>query len=465
MDADVVQRLGEIVEWKDSHLIFQNNKWRFMFQRAIFKSHYVRFFQKNGKEVDVKRFLKKMCDVDCCVEHWIEVPFTKRKQPDMSDQGDDAELKLVDLPEDYRLSVLKQIESNSTPGDPKSNIPGRCQLWNGFISPEGYGTISVCSKMHKLHRASYQLYNLAEIPPGHLIRHLCGNRACSAKDHLATGTPTENAADRISTGTARVGESHAQCVHTDEMVLQVYNSRGTLTIRECAEKFGCTESFVGLVRAGHRRNDVTGVPKRKRPKLTRHELRKEDETEAKQYIEERHVKWTDPEDGQVHWLWRREQLSSAGYGLATFHNIKYPAHVFSYRAYHSCTRIPPGHLVRHGCKYRNCVNPDHLCTGTNTENMADKIRDGTDCRGDKHSSAKLTESYVRHLKAIQGVTTLVERAKMFGISAPTICDIDKGRTWGHVKHDDNYDDTNDDYGEWKMEEDMITPTNREWTTT
>jgi len=89
--------------------------------------------------------------------------------------------------------------------------------------------------------------------------------------------------------------------------------------------------------------------------------------------------------------------------------------------------IPDGHVVRHKCRSKNCVNPEHLETGTQAENAADMIRDGTSAKGVKNPSCKLTEEQVRQIRASTESGAFL--AKKFGVSQPTICNIRAGKRW------------------------------------
>jgi len=90
--------------------------------------------------------------------------------------------------------------------------------------------------------------------------------------------------------------------------------------------------------------------------------------------------------------------------------------------------IPDGHVIRHKCRSKNCVNPDHLETGTQADNMADMIRDGTSTRGTKHGNCKLTEDQVRMIRA-RNTENQTRLAKEFGVSNITIHSILTGKNW------------------------------------
>lgn len=74
------------------------------------------------------------------------------------------------------------------------------------------------------------------------------------------------------------------------------------------------------------------------------------------------------------WLWTAS-LTTRGYGQFQVGTLKSPkirqAHRVSYEIYKG--QIPEGHHILHSCDNRICVNPEHLRTGTNLDNVRDRV--------------------------------------------------------------------------------------------
>jgi hypothetical protein len=131
------------------------------------------------------------------------------------------------------------------------------------------------------------------------------------------------------------------------------------------------------------------------------------------------------------WIWNKP-LSKSGYGSFSMNGQGGLAHRASL-ILHGIL-IPEGHIVRHFCpkKHRNCVNPEHLTTGTHKQNMEDMIRDGSSTFGEKNPAVKLTETQVLEIRRESSNNILTDLAKKYSVSSSSIWSIVKRKTWKHI---------------------------------
>ena len=129
------------------------------------------------------------------------------------------------------------------------------------------------------------------------------------------------------------------------------------------------------------------------------------------------------------WLWTGCK-NSGGYGMFSANGHTQVSHRLSWIL--SGKTIPEGHVIRHKCLNKNCVNPEHLETGTLAENQADRVRDGTSNRGVKNPKVKLTEEHVRQIRARAGETQRL-LAEEYGVSDMAIWSIIHRKSWGWLE--------------------------------
>ncbi len=73
------------------------------------------------------------------------------------------------------------------------------------------------------------------------------------------------------------------------------------------------------------------------------------------------------------WLWQGWK-TPLGYGATYYKRKRWPAHRLSFALLKG--PIPEGMDVCHSCDVRHCINPDHLWTGTASDNILDCARKG-----------------------------------------------------------------------------------------
>jgi hypothetical protein len=125
------------------------------------------------------------------------------------------------------------------------------------------------------------------------------------------------------------------------------------------------------------------------------------------------------------WVWHG--ALRGGYGAFSMEGKLKQSHRVAYELYNK-RPITEGYCIRHKCRNTSCVNPDHIEEGTLAQNQADRIRDGTDCRGEKHPNCKLTAEQVRAIRASTDKVCVL--ADKYNVNNSSISNIRTGRKWG-----------------------------------
>lgn len=88
-----------------------------------------------------------------------------------------------------------------------------------------------------------------------------------------------------------------------------------------------------------------------------------------------------------------------------------------------------GRVLRH--KDGDPSNPklSNLEYGSQKDNSKDKLRHGTDSRGEKNAASLLSEEEVREILQLKGRMSQREIGNLFGISRQAVSDIHRGITW------------------------------------
>ena len=124
-----------------------------------------------------------------------------------------------------------------------------------------------------------------------------------------------------------------------------------------------------------------------------------------------------------------------GYPLSWFDGKKVRLSRFIYEQMHG--EIPEGHVIRHKCDVRECINPEHLETGTQKENVWDAIKRNRfkSRMGGTNNNSKLTVEKVKEIKvALENKSdSNYGLARRYGVSDMAIRKIKKSQMWAHVK--------------------------------
>lgn len=132
------------------------------------------------------------------------------------------------------------------------------------------------------------------------------------------------------------------------------------------------------------------------------------------------------------WEWNKSK-GKWGYGHINVKGKIELAHRVSYRTL--VGEIISNNGVLHKCDNPACVNPDHLFTGTNKDNVLDKVRKNRQSRigqgkGENHSLAKLTEQDVLNIRASGDKQESL--AKKYNVTQSCISHIKNKKSWSHI---------------------------------
>ena len=130
----------------------------------------------------------------------------------------------------------------------------------------------------------------------------------------------------------------------------------------------------------------------------------------------------------------KQAAGTSGYRIFRFSQpghapVTASSHVAICEAWHG-PKPTPAHEVAHGNGDRTDNRAENLAWKTRPENHADKIRHGTNLRGDRHPSSKITDEDVLAIRA--STERPVDLALRYGVTAVHISNIKNGRRRIHV---------------------------------
>ena len=95
-----------------------------------------------------------------------------------------------------------------------------CILFDGYKNKLGYGYTCHKGKGWLAHRWAYTQAH-GPIPKGLHVRHMCHNPSCINPDHLAVGTPQDNADDKVKAGRQCRGETVNTAILTETQAREI----------------------------------------------------------------------------------------------------------------------------------------------------------------------------------------------------------------------------------------------------
>lgn len=93
------------------------------------------------------------------------------------------------------------------------------------------------------------------------------------------------------------------------------------------------------------------------------------------------------------------------------------------------------HEAAHSCGHEWCCNKRHLRWATRLENEGDKLEHGTRVQGEKSHLAKLTESEVLQIRALQGTLSMAALGRRFNVTPSNIRAIHRRLSWAWLNSD------------------------------
>ena len=158
------------------------------------------------------------------------------------------------------------------------------------------------------------------------------------------------------------------------------------------------------------------------------------------------------------WIWQG-YLDKDGYGKLQINNKRDRAHRWSYKIFKK--DVSKDILICHHCDNPSCVNPNHLFSGTQKDNMQDavkknrmscgekhfskinpqlvsrgkkhsKIMKKVSAKGEKHCRAKLTEKQIKEIRRLCQFKGNKEISELFDVSRSLIEKIKYRKIWKHI---------------------------------
>jgi len=408
------------------------------------------------------------CDQSRCINHWDIRHTHLNSIVEMSDT-------------DYEQTCIRF--------DQNTLKDGECVRWKGLKDDFGYGKWSLLWKFTRAHRIAYMLAHLEEIPNGLVVRHKCKNRDCVREEHLELGTHLDNMRDRTRDGTNLSGIDNPACKLTEDDVKSILAEidLGKTSSVKIATKYNVTSTTILRIKRGtswkhlHTQQEIKqrqldnpmksglsvanvraikqdlskGFSIQKCVKIhsvseqviknIKHEKTwkrininmSDDDINAEYFrLKQSHIMKNiemkfDSNFIEPHWLWTKS-LNVTGYPSSIqFYTHYISAYRVSWMVFNNKNEIP-GDVIRHKCKFKHCVQPEHLEPGSYKDNAFDMIRDGTAGVGEKNGRSKISESIALLIKESKGCGTQLDRATRFGVNINTVGSIDRGTAWSYL---------------------------------
>lgn len=269
--------------------------------------------------------------------------------------------------------------------------PNGCITFNGHKFLDGNGSISFRNQTMMTHIVSWMLQHNRLVPKPFIIRHKCQTPGCYEPKCLEIGSNRQNMLeDKLRDGTLQHGEKNHFAKITAETAKAIYNSKGEGTRAQRAVKFGVTVRQVACIDEGitwgHETGKVSGmIQRRDYQKKKRDEMpRSAASREQWDAVWKKALEHSRP--GPNGCLESTYQKNASGYANISMlcHNVL--VHKFSWEYNkNNCQVAPDGVVIRHKCDNPACFLPDHLESGTQSDNINDQFARGRRKRARKEA--------------------------------------------------------------------------------
>lgn len=331
-----------------------------------------------------------------------------------------------------------------------------CLFWTGTII-KGYGIKEIKGKNNAVHRLSYLINNDIDTLPNEnetsnfIVRHLCNNKLCFEPKHLALGSRIDNKQDEVDSGVALRGTKLHNTLIDEHKAKRIKWSKYEpgdekyKTKYERSIMFEVSESLINSIDSGSswsyipdrdggsKTKDLNEVIRKRNRETRKAAMRKEWTrdmfAEAEKILLERTTVTTyisTPYVSTPCRIWKGKPTKN-NYGTINIFGKKIQTHILAAEISRK-THKKDSEIARHLCGNTLCCALDHVVFGTKSENSRDMLLHGT-C----HFS-KLSEEEVREIrKTMNDGMMKKDKAKKYNINVNTLRNIEKNKTWQHVK--------------------------------